>query len=126
MAPPEIPEEVLDFLSRHIESVPELEALLILSEQTQQPWNEPALAARVYVSLAGARLILEGLQRRKLVSQSPEGFRFAPADEAQRALVARVAHTYRTNLVAVANFIHRKAPGSVMEFARAFDLKKDH
>jgi hypothetical protein len=37
-----------------------------------------------------------------------------------------VTVAYRSNLVSVANFIHRKASASVMEFARAFDLKKDH
>jgi hypothetical protein len=39
--------------------------------------------------------------------------------------VARVAVVYRSNLVSVANFIHRKASASVMEFARAFEIKKD-
>jgi len=126
MVPAEIPAEVLDFLSRFIDSIPELEALLLMSEHAHSPWNETAVAARIYVSPASARSILEALQRRRLVSASPEGFRFDPADESQRALVTQLAVTYRSNLVSVANFIHRKASASVMEFARAFDLKKDH
>jgi hypothetical protein len=126
MAPQEISAEVLDFLSRHIDSIPELETLLMMSEHAQQSWDETAVAARIYVTPAGARSILESLLRRRLVLAADGGFRFEPGDEAQRALVARVALAYRSNLVAVANFIHRKASASVMEFARAFDLKKDH
>ena len=121
-----LPADVLGFLDRFIDSIPELEALLIMSEDPQRPWSAADVASRVYVPAAGAQRILETLLRRRLVATSDDGFRFSPADETHRVLVARVAVTYRSNLVSVANFIHKKASASVMEFARAFDLKKDH
>jgi hypothetical protein len=126
MAPVELPADVVDFLDRFIDSIPELETLLIMSDDPQRPWTEEAVAARIYVSTGVARSILDALLRRRLIEAAADGCRFAPSDQAQRALVAQVAGTYRANLVSVANFIHRKAPVSVMEFARAFDLKKDH
>jgi hypothetical protein len=126
MVPADIPNEVQAFLAQRIDSIPELEALLILSEHSHQPWNAAALAARLYVTEAQARVILEALERRQLLSAIEGGYRFEPADEAERALVGLVAITYRANLVTIANFIHRKASTSVMEFARAFHLKKDH
>jgi hypothetical protein len=121
-----IPLEVTDFLSRHIDSVPQLEALLIMSEDPQSRWNEADLAARLYVPRPVAREILEALQQHDLVTRSEDGFRFGTADDKTRALVSLVARTYRSNLIPVANFIHRKASASVREFARAFDFKKDH
>jgi hypothetical protein len=125
MIPEDVPPEVLDFLYRNVDSIPELETLLIMSEDPQRSWDAAALAARVYVPVAAARKILESLHRRGLVVTSDAGFRFAPIDAATQAVVARVASTYRSNLVAIANFIHRKASASVMEFARAFTIKKD-
>jgi len=126
MTPPDLPPDVLEFLDRNIDSIPELETLLIMSEDAGRRWTEPGLAARIYVPIHRARSILEALHRRRLIAASNDGYRFEPSDESHRALIARVAATYRANLVAVANFVHRKASASVMEFARAFDLKKDH
>jgi hypothetical protein len=127
MVPVELPAEVLEFLDRFIDSIPELETLLIMSDDPQRHWTAAMVAQRIYVSPGVAHSILESLLRRRFISAGEEGCRFAPPDEAHRALVARVATTYRSNLVSVANFIHKKAPVSVMEFARAFDLKKkDH
>jgi hypothetical protein len=127
MVPAELPGEVVDFLDRHIDSIPELETLLIMSDDPGRAWTEAAVAQRIYVTASVAHSILEALLRRRLISASLDGCRFDPADDANRDLVRRVAKTYRSNLVSVANFIHRKASASVMEFARAFDLKKkDH
>jgi hypothetical protein len=126
MVPPELPADVLEFLDKFIDSIPELETLLIMSDDAQRRWTEPALAARIYVPIHKARSILEALHRRRLIVTTDEGYHFSPIDEAHRALIERVAVTYRSNLVAIANFVHRKAPASIMEFARAFDLKKDH
>jgi|SRR5688572_22922092 len=126
MVPGEIPGEVLDFLSGHIDSIPELEALLIMSEHPSLAWSAASLAVRIYVPEAQARGILESLDRRRLVSGDESGYRFQPASDAQRQLIGLVATTYRSNLVTIANYIHRKASASVMEFARAFHLKKDH
>lgn len=126
MVPPELPADVLEFLDKFIDTVPELETLLIMSEDPGRRWTGPDLAGRIYVPIHNARSILEALHRRRLIIATDEGYQFAPVDEAHRALVARVAATYRSNLVAVAHFVHRKASASIMEFARAFDLKKDH
>ena len=123
----ELPAEVVNFLDRFIDSIPELETLLIMSDAPQRHWTRAAVAQRIYVSEDAAQSILEVLLRRRLIAASDAGYRFAPPDDSQRELVARVATTYRSNLVSVANFIHKKASVSVMEFARAFDLKKkDH
>lgn len=126
MTVPDLPADVLEFLDRFIDSIPELETLLMMSEDPQRAWTGPALAARIYVAPEKARAILEALHRRRLITEAEDGYRFAPIDEEHRARVARVADTYRSKLVAVANFVHGKASASVMEFARAFDLKKDH
>ena len=49
MTSPEIPARVLQFLAGHIDSVPQLEALLLLWEDPQRLWSEEELAGRIYV-----------------------------------------------------------------------------
>jgi len=128
MVPQDIPADILAFLAHRIDSVPQLEALLMMCERADSAWTVDDVAARTYTNAVTARSVLEALQRRGLVAADEPGlrFRFAPHDNADVALVARVAGFYRANLVIVATLIHEKAPASVQEFARAFEFKKDH
>jgi hypothetical protein len=72
--------------------------------------------------------VLDTLSRRELVAAegTPSQFRFCPAHSDDREVFAQVASAYRQNLVAITTYIHSKGSASVQEFARAFDLKKDH
>ncbi len=128
MVKPEIPAEVLGFLAANISSVPDLETLLVMSDEPLRSWTATEVAARVYVRAKRASQILELLQRRGLVAQdeAADAYRFSPAGEDQRALIGLVARTYRSNIVALTTFIHDRTHGAVMEFARAFDLKDEH
>ena len=47
MTTPEIPERVLQFLAERVDTVPQLEALLLLWENPQRQWSEEELAARI-------------------------------------------------------------------------------
>jgi predicted ArsR family transcriptional regulator len=120
-------DEVLRFIFENIDTVPHLEALLLVWQNSATPWSTETLAARLYVSSAQANTILEDLSRRGFVTQEHEGaaYRYAPDWDAQRGLMPRIAETYRRNLVGITRMIHSKGSASVREFARAFQIKKD-
>jgi hypothetical protein len=123
-----IPEHVRRFLEDSIDSVPQLEALLLMFDEPQKRWSVPDISARTYITQAEAGKLLERLARRGLIhSCGGEGqFAIQTRDAATHALLEDVARTYRANLTHVATFIHEKPPASVKEFARAFDLKRNH
>jgi hypothetical protein len=128
MPPPDIPEHVLRFLAEKIDTVPQLEALLLLWENQPRAWELEEVAARIYVRRDVGADILQALQRRELLtveSSTPPRFRYNAEWDETRQLMSEVAETYRRHLVPVTTFIHSKAPSSVREFARAFDLKKE-
>lgn len=127
MVPAEIPARVLRFVEELIDTVPQLETLLMMNDHPSESWTAADVAARVYVSIGQATVILDALERRGLVAAGadPQVFRIHFADERRRELVQEVAATYRANLSRIATFIHEKPPASLKEFARAFDLKKD-
>lgn len=128
MAPPRISPQVLKFIAEKIGTVAELEALLIMCEDESRLWNEQELAARLYTQAAHASKVLTTLARRELlaVEGKPPRYSFRPAHEHDRQVFAEVAEAYRQNLVAIATYIHSRASAPVQEFARAFELKKDH
>jgi len=127
MVPQDIPPDILAFLSNRIDSVPELETLLMMSARPDHAWTVDDVAARTYTSAPTSRAVIEALQRRGLIAlqECGQGYRFRPYDPADVALVSRVSAYYRDNLVRVATLIHDRASASVKEFARAFDFKKD-
>lgn len=104
-----------------------MEALLLLWESAPEHWTAARMASRIYVSLDAATQIIGDLVRRRLVTAvtDEEGSRFAydPSWD-EHGLMAKVAATYRKNLIAIAHVIHAKASGAVREFARAFEIKK--
>ncbi|HJY35967.1 MAG TPA: hypothetical protein VJ299_00820 [Steroidobacteraceae bacterium] len=126
-ASPEIPARVLQFLAERIDTVPQLEALLLLWESPQRQWTEEELAARIYVDRPVAATILQALLRQQLVMQEPgsAGYRYNPPWDSSGEVMPEVAAAYRRHLVHLATFIHSRASTAVREFARAFDLKKD-
>jgi hypothetical protein len=124
MASEELPEDVVRFIADHIDSVPQLEALILIWDAAPRAWPVGELAARIYVPLGQTQQILADLERRKLVVTVPDGFAFN-AETPDAALFPKVAATYRRHLARVAGVIHSKASLGVLEFARAFRMKKE-
>ena len=126
MVPLPIPEHVLRFIDEYVDSVPQLETLLMMYEEPGRAWTTAEVAARTYIPEDEAGRVLEALHRRHLVaSAGPGEFRMQIPDERRHSLLRDLAQTYRANLARVATFIHEKPPASLKEFARAFDLKKE-
>jgi DNA-binding transcriptional regulator LsrR (DeoR family) len=122
-----IPEHVLRFLIDRIDSVPHLEALLLLWQNPEQDWSPEQVATRLYVSRETAAQLLEDLYRHGVVkaTAAPALYRYAADWADGPRLMPELAATYSRHLVRVAQLIHSKASPGVREFARAFQLKKD-
>jgi DNA-binding IclR family transcriptional regulator len=123
----EIPAVVLEFVAKRIDTVSELEALLIMSAEESRQWSADDIAARIYVAKPSADAVLHALQKRRLIVADDAGdsFRFSPASAEERQAIFQTAAAYRAHLIPIATLIHKKASGPVQEFARAFSLKKD-
>lgn len=123
MAPEILPEDVRRFIVEHVDSVPHLEALLLLRE-TARPWTAQELASRVYLPPDHTTRLLEDLATKGWLVALAGAFEFHLGNP-DAEMIARVSDHYRDHLVDVAGLIHRKAPPAVLDFARAFQLRKD-
>jgi hypothetical protein len=121
-------DEVSSFVIENIDTVPHLEALLLVWQSGSESWSATRLAARIYVDAAQAKAILEDLNRRGFIardSADPDEYRFDPEWDRERQLVPRLAKSYSRDLIGITRLIHSKGSASVREFARAFQIKKD-
>jgi predicted ArsR family transcriptional regulator len=121
-------QEVLQFILETLETVPHLEAALLIWQNQSTEWTADLLAHRIYVSSAMGRSILEDLTRQGMLRKSqPRSplYMYDPIWDAERGMLPRVAELYRRQLVQVTKLIHSKGSSSVREFARAFQIKKE-
>lgn len=125
MTDPGIPQNVAQFIGSSIDSVAEMEALLLLREESGKPWNGENAAVRLYISTAEAARCLKALASRQLVEETPAGFLYAPASDELRHNVEELAETYRTRLIAITKLIHSKKSSNVQLFADVFRFRKD-
>jgi hypothetical protein len=123
-----IPEDVAQFIIEKIDSVAQMEALLLLRENPQQQWDVTAVAKRLYIDHEQAGKVLARLAEEELVVAEPSqsfAYRYQPGSLVLSQMVNRVAEIYSKELVPVTNLIHSKPKSRVQEFADAFKFRKD-
>ena len=120
--------EIDQFILDEIDSVPQLEALLLLWNSRPVMWTPEQLAGRLYVSTELSQSLLQELVRKRLITRnqgSVEGYRYESVSEDTDRLIARLDDLYRREVVRVSTVIHAKPSSAVRDFARAFRFTKE-
>jgi hypothetical protein len=123
-----IPEDVRQFIVDKIDSVGQLEGLLLLSRNPETEWDIQALAQRLYTSPQQTENVLAHLYSLGFLAVKdgePAAYRYQPGSPGLAEMVERVAEAYSKYLVPVTNLIHSKPPqNKVQQFADAFKFRK--
>lgn len=123
-----IPEDIERFIFEKIDSVAEMEALLLLRSNLETLWSVVMLAKRLYITEEQTAKILDHLCLEGLLTNCSDehpGYRYQPKSLELQNSVDRVAEIYKKHLVPISNLIHSKPRARVKEFADAFRLRKD-
>ena len=116
------------FILEEIDSVPHLEALLLLWRSAPQPFTAAQIAEKLYISGGQGAAIAEDLHRRELIGRehhSAATFFYDPQEENRNRLMEAVDTTYRRELIRISGIIHSKPSAGVRAFANAFRFRKD-
>jgi hypothetical protein len=124
MSDPQIPNVVRQLVAERLDSIPELEAVLLLRESGARAWTPEDAGRRLYVSTTVAAHVLAGLRERGFFASDGNEYRYEPESPALAAAVDALAAAYRAHLVAVTHLIHSKPGRNVRDFAEAFRLRK--
>lgn len=124
----EFPAAITHFIDQHIESIPQLEALLLLRRESQRHWTAGEVAKELYLPAAVANALLADLARGHLAELAvPAESRYvyqSPNTETDR-LIDELAANYRDRRVAVVSLIYSKPLHKVQTFADAFRFGKE-
>jgi hypothetical protein len=124
----DFPVEAEQFLALHIESLPQLEALLLVQQDANRTWSREDFARHLYIGPDICTSLIAGLERRGFIVRDTvdrEKFRYRPANEATARVIAQLAKIYQERRVAVITQIYSKPTKNVQTFADAFRFRKD-
>ena len=127
MADDLIPDDVKQFILDKIDSVAELEGLLLFSRNPETEWNAETLAQRLYASRQQTEDVLTHLHALGFLAvknAESRTYLYQPGSPESGRMVERVAEVYSKYLVPVTNLIHSKPQTKVQQFADAFKLRK--
>lgn len=118
--------EVYQFITDEIESVPHLEALLLLWNTRPAGWAPQKLAERLYVGTSFATKLLQDLSRQGLATEKESScYVYDSSSEERNRLIGMLDSRYRKEVVRISTLIHSKPPSALRDFARAFRFTKE-
>jgi hypothetical protein len=125
----EFPAELQQFIEFYIESVPQLEALLLLRSDPLRRWQAADVAKSLYVpESAAASLLAEFVRRGFAMLQPPPdpGYVYHSRDAEIDRLIDQLASAYHERRVAIVSLIYSKPLHRVQTFADAFRFGKEN
>jgi hypothetical protein len=123
-----IPNEVRQFLVDQIDSVMQLELVLLLQAEPARQWSAADIAAELRVDAGWVAAQLDELCRRGLLichRGTALRYQFGPADPGIAGAVSTLAGLYSTHRVSIISMIFSKPVDRLRHFADAFRLRKD-
>lgn len=118
-----LPEDVRRFVLDHVDSIAEMEALVMLVREPARTWPIDQVVARLYISPDDAEATLERLRAAGLAERAADGWRAAVVAEPRAGTLVRLVALYATHLIPITNLIHAKG-SRIRRFADAFQLRK--
>jgi DNA-binding MarR family transcriptional regulator len=119
---------VRQFITDHVESVMQLEVLLLLAAQPGKVWTATELAQQLRIDEAWVDAQIRGMGARGLVGVAegpPPQFRYDPRAAELGQAVAELAQAYADRRVTVIGLIFSKPVDKLRSFADAFRIRKD-
>jgi hypothetical protein len=124
-----IPKDVSRFIIQHIDSIAQIEGLLMFCAHPQKVWSAETLARELFIGESQAAALLAQLAEQGFIASEqsavPSHYQYQPKSPEWKDMVERIAILYRQSLIPITNLIHSKSKLRIQEFADAFKLRKD-
>lgn len=123
-----IPDRVKVFVTEQIDSVVQLEILLLLYRQSGQDFTAGDVASQLRIDPAWAAPQLDVLCARSVLVCAPGPpavYRYGPRTPELHETIAQLAQSYATHRVRITTMIFSKPPDALRSFADAFRLRKE-
>jgi hypothetical protein len=121
----EFPANLRQFISQNIESLAQLEVVLLLYREVERAWTTEDIAKELYIAPEMAEVILNDLSRRGMVANDGKAFRYNSDGASNDEMLALLTEAYRERRVAVITEIYSRPQKKVQTFADSFRFRKE-
>lgn len=121
-------EELERFIAAEINSLEQLEILLLLSGNPHKWWTATGVYEVIKSSVQSVQDRLNEMTERGIFRKEVENevrYQFGPTNDSLWKITSELRDAYKERSVKVVQAIYNKPPDAVQEFARAFRLRKD-
>jgi hypothetical protein len=121
-------DDIRQFIARNIESLAQLEALILMRREPRRGWDAEEIGKALYIPQELAAALLADFGRRGFVKmEHPPSARYSydVADQRVDQLISDVSAAYQDRRVALISLIYSKPLNKVQTFADAFRLRKE-
>lgn len=122
----DLPAGVHQFLSEYVQSISQLELLLLLHSNVEKSWSVEDVAKELYTSVNMTQGLLESLRTIGLVSlveDSAPRYQYATKSAELHKLVGDLAHVYSERRLTIINAIYSGPLQKLHNFADAFRFR---
>lgn len=119
-----VPEHVRAFVAQHIDSVEQLEVLLLVRDHAERRWSADQVAAELRIDPRSAAQRLEDLRDVGLLAGAEPAFSYRPRTPALADQTAELASMYQTHRVAIIAVIFSRPSERIRSFADAFRIRR--
>jgi hypothetical protein len=114
-------EHIQRFILTSIDSIPHLEAILLLRYNQTKVWDAKMIAETLYIQEKKACEVLKDLNASKFIVKSDvNSYYYQPISEELKNNIDQLADIYSKNLIEVTNLIHSKTSKQAQQFGDAF------
>lgn len=121
----DLPQQVRAFVADHINSVEQLEVLLLLARDGSRAWTVEEVASELVTTPHSVAIRLDDLRQHRLLVTEDEAYRYEPSSSEARAAVNELAAIYPKRRVSVINLIFSTPDDRLRSFSDAFRLRRD-
>ena len=126
MAAPELSAAVQQFVLRHIDSIEQLEVLLLLRAHPDRAYSPEEVSRELRTAPASAGHRLASLAQGGLLAEDPPGaYGSAPKTPDLDAAAGELAEAYAVRRIAVTTLIYSRPLDQVRTFADAFRIREE-
>lgn len=112
------------FVLEYIDSVPHLEALLIVWRSYPKSWSVAELTKALYLVPRSTEAIAQDLAREGFLTAGADHYTYASDSDVKDRLIRQVDEVYRRETVRLSTLIHSRGSRALRDFAQSFQLKK--
>jgi hypothetical protein len=123
--PADLPQDVVDFILKNIDSVEQLEILLLLRETAPRIWTHDELSHSLHSTNSSIEKRLSDLCSKGFVRCESKTSTYNTGSDDSEKTIQNVIETYKTKKTRVIELIFSKPNPSLIGFANAFKLRKD-